>query len=140
MQRQETRLRERSVVLMAAARSSAARAGAGSPRPSPAPRPRAVAGSGARGIRWDRVGRIGLLVVAVVVVILYIGPSLGLLESVREADRRDQQLRQLERDHRRLTHERNSLNSPVTLEREARRLGKVLPGERPYVIDGLPDR
>lgn len=139
MQRQETPFRERSVVLMAAARSSAARAVAGARRPSSAPRPRLVPGGPARRIRWDRVGRIGLLVVAAAVIFLYVGPTVGLIESLNEAGRRDRQLHQLEREHQRLIHQRNVLNSPVTLEREARRLGKVLPGERPYVIDGLPD-
>lgn len=138
LQRQETTLRERSVVLMAAARSSAARVSSGARRPAPAARPRAVPGGGAPKVRWDRVGRVGLLAVAVVVVILYIGPAVGLMESMRESGRRDQQLQQLQREHQRLIRQRNTLNNPVTLEREARRLGKVLPGERPYVIDGLP--
>lgn len=91
-----------------------------------------------QGIRWDRVQRWALLAVCVVVVLLAIGPALGLLETVRESGARKQQLQELEQRNRQLKERKDALNDPSNLEREARRLGKVMPGERPYVIQGLP--
>ena len=90
------------------------------------------------GIKWDRVGRVALVVVALVIAALYVGPIIGLLESVHESGVRNQQLTELEHRNQQLKQRKNALGDPGTLEREARRLGKVKPGERPYVIEGLP--
>ena len=46
----------------------------------------------------------------------------------------------LKRENARLDRERATLNDPATIEREARALGMVRPGERPYAITGLPNR
>ena len=51
------------------------------------PRPRVVAGGG-RAIRWDRVGRVALLMVLLGVVALYVGPSISFLSTYREATAR----------------------------------------------------
>ncbi len=124
---------------MSHARSTAARSAA-LPRRGAAPRARSRPASTGHtgGVRWDRIGRIALIVVAVAVALLYIGPAVGLFESVQESGQRKQELRQLELRNEQLRQRKNALNDPATLEREARRLGKVRPGERPYVIEGLP--
>lgn len=124
---------------MSPARSTAARP-AGMPRRGAAPRARRQSErtAPAGGIRWDRIGRLALIVVAVVVAALYVGPAIGLLESVQEKGQRQQELQQLEQRNQQLRQRKNALNDPATLEREARRLGKVRPGERSYVIEGLP--
>ena len=46
-----------------------------------------VAGGG-RAIRWDRVGRVALLMVLLGVVALYVGPSLSFLHTYRESKAR----------------------------------------------------
>jgi cell division protein FtsB len=107
------------------------------PAPAPRPRPRAVAG-GARGIRWDRVGRVALLVVLMGVLTLYISPSIHLLETWQESKQRRGEVQQLERQNDALRARRTALRDPRTLEREARRLGLVKPGERAYIVRGLP--
>jgi cell division protein FtsB len=107
------------------------------PAPAPRPRPRAVAG-GARGIRWDRVGRVALLVVLMGVLTLYISPSIHLLETWQESKQRRSEVQQLERQNDALRARRTALRDPRTLEREARRLGLVKPGERAYIVRGLP--
>jgi cell division protein FtsB len=121
---------------MAPARS-AARA---HPRPSrPAStRPRVIAGTGARGIRWDRVSRVGLLVVLVGIVALYIGPAHSYVSTLREAKVKRAEVHRLQRENAHLRARRDALRDPKALEREARRLGMVKPGERAYVVKGLP--
>jgi len=126
---------------MSPARQSAAHARA---RPSTQrreqqrpPRPRVVAGGG-RAIRWDRVGRVALLVVLLGVVALYVGPSISFLHTYKEAQARRGEVRALQAENARLRARKQALKSPATLEREARRLGLVKPGERPFVVKGLP--
>lgn len=122
---------------MAPARSTAANGGTqlrrrpahASARPSAATQLR---------VNWDRFGRLVILAVCVVMVYLYAGPLYGLYESWGESKQREQQLQQLEQRNKQLKMRRESLSDPATLEQEARRLGKVRPGERQYVIDGLP--
>jgi len=122
---------------MPPARSHARARSRPAPSPRPRPRPRAVAG-GARGIRWDRVGRVALLVVLLFVVTLYIGPSIHLVETWREAKQRRAEATDLSRQNDVLRARRAALRDPRTLEREARRLGLVKPGERAYIVRGLP--
>ena len=134
---------------MASARSAHARAQPPRREPSrrdaPAPRrprPRVVAGgragAAAAGIRWDRVGRVALLVVLFGIVVLYAGPARSYVSTQREAGQRRAELARLKQEHQRLLARRAELRSPAALEREARRQGIVKPGERPYVIEHLP--
>ena len=122
---------------MAPARHSAARARPQTREPRPRTQPRVVAG-GARGIRWDRVGRVALLIVLFGVVALYVGPSISFFTTWREAQARRGDVHRLQAENRRLRARRAALQDPRTLEREARRLGLVKPGERPYIVKGLP--
>jgi cell division protein FtsB len=91
-------------------------------------------------IRWDRVGRVFLLVMLCGLVYLYIGPSIAYVETLRESKTRSAEVRTLETENRQLRKRRDALKDPRALEREARRLGMVKPGERAYVIKGLPKR
>jgi cell division protein FtsB len=109
-------------------------------RPStqrPRARPRALPG-GARGIRWDRISRVSLLVVLVGIFVLYIGPVRSYWSTVQEAQHRRADVSQLERENARLRGRRAALRNAAALEREARRLGMVRPGERAYVVKHLP--
>ena len=92
---------------------------------------------GARGIRWDRVSRVALLVVLLGILALYVGPARSYWSTVREAKHRRAEVAQLKRENARLRAKRAALRSTSSLEREARRLGMVRPGERAYVIEGL---
>ena len=100
-------------------------------------RPRVLAG-GATALRWDRVSRVALLVVLVVLVYLYAGPAHSYWDTVREARQRRNEVAALKRENDRLRARRAALRGPSALEREARRLGMVRPGERPYVLEHLP--
>jgi cell division protein FtsB len=101
------------------------------------PKPRLVKGAHPP-IRWDRVGRVALLAVLVGIGILYVGPAIGYVQTLREAGHRRAEVRQLEQENTRLRQRRAALRNPATLEREARRLGFVKPGERPYIVKDLP--
>ncbi|HEU4977326.1 MAG TPA: septum formation initiator family protein [Solirubrobacteraceae bacterium] len=125
--------------MASARRASAARA---TPRPGIAgrPRPRAIRGGAARatGIRWDRVGRVALLVVLVGILALYVGPAHSWWVTWHEARQHRAEVSRLEAQNARLRAHVNALRDPKSLEVEARKLGMIRPGERSYVIRGLP--
>jgi cell division protein FtsB len=100
-------------------------------------RPRVLSG-GAAAIRWDRVSRVALLVVLVVLVYLYAGPAHSYWDTVHQAKQRRAEVAELKRENERLRARREALRGASALEREARRLGMVRPGERPYVLEHLP--
>lgn len=119
---------------MPPASSTAARRGA-----RRAPRPPATAlGAAAMRVRWDRVGRVALLLLLGGVLLLYVGPLCSLYSTWRDSRAKQAQLHALEREHQALVHRAAVLRDPRTLATEARRLGLVRPGERPYVVLGLP--
>lgn len=72
------------------------------------------------------------------VVALYVGPSISFFSTYREAKARRGEVRALQAENDRLRERRKELQSSRTLEREARRLGLVKPGERPFIVKGLP--
>ena len=100
-------------------------------------RPRVLAG-GAAAIRWDRVSRVALLFVLLVLVYLYAGPARSFWTTMHEAKQRRAEVAVLKRENARLRARRATLREQSALQREARRLGMVKPGERPYVIEHLP--
>jgi cell division protein FtsB len=91
-------------------------------------------------IRWDRVGRVALLCVLAGLVLLYIGPARSYLAALGQAKARRAEVATLQREHDRLERLRHALVRPGVLEAEARRLGYVKPGERAYIVEGLPRR
>jgi cell division protein FtsB len=88
-------------------------------------------------IRWDRVGRVALLLVLVGVLALYVNPLRSYVSTWNESKTRNAEVAQLERENARLRARKAELRNPRALEREARRLGMVRPGERAYVVEGL---
>lgn len=92
----------------------------------------------APGIRWDRLGRIGLLAVLGMIVLLYVAPARHWLAQSRTAGRQAQDLRDTQAENRRLERRMRALRNPDTLEMEARRMGMVKVGERSYVIENPP--
>jgi cell division protein FtsB len=89
-------------------------------------------------IRWDRVGRCALLAVFLGIVVLYIGPATKLIQAIGQSKSRNAEVQSLQRENTRLSARKRDLLRPGTMEREARRLGYVKPGERAYVIRDLP--
>ena len=90
------------------------------------------------GIRWDRLGRVALLITLVVIVLSYLSPARHWVQQSGTAGRQKQELTQLTGQKKRLQSRLRALRDPGALEREARRLGMVRVGERSYVIENLP--
>jgi len=107
-----------------------------SARPRVVPRRRSP---GPSGIHWERVGRLALLFVLGAIVLLYIPPVTHWLQQSSTAARGRAQVEQLTRDRAQLRARLRALTGPGAVEREARRLGMVGPGERAYVVE-LPSR
>jgi cell division protein FtsB len=93
--------------------------------PGPAPRLR---------LRWERIGRYGLVLVLMIVVGLYVEHALSYLSTRSQANAQSAVVRSLERQNAALRSAASSLNDPATIVRDARALGMVRPGERPYVV------
>ena len=102
-------------------------------------KPRRVSAQGLRGrVRWDRVGRVGLLVVLCVVAGLYVQQALAYLSVRAQASHQRAIVQQLQRSNAALRAQQRSLNNPVTILRDARALGMVRVGEHQYEVTGLP--
>jgi cell division protein FtsB len=91
-------------------------------------------------IRWDRVGRVALLVVLLLLVYLYVGPIRSWWSTWQDSKAKQAQVERLERENAALRKRRAALQTPQALEREARRMGMVKPDERPFVVRGLPNK
>jgi hypothetical protein len=87
-------------------------------------------------VRWDRAGRVGLLVVLVVVVGLYVQHTVSYFSTRAQADGEQAIVTQLAQENARLVKQQRSLSNPATIVRDARALGMVRPNELPYVIMG----
>jgi cell division protein FtsB len=98
----------------------------------------AVALRAAGRIRWDRVGRVALLVTVAIVVCLYIQPALSIVKTWRAERGQASMVHKLIRSNASLTRQVKSLNDPATIVADARALGMVRNGEKPYVVLGLP--
>jgi cell division protein FtsB len=90
-------------------------------------------------VRWDRVGRVALVLVLVVVAGLYIQHAIAYLQARGEADRQQAVVKRLEQQNATLIRQQQQLNDPATIIKDARVLGMVWEGERPYAVSGLPN-
>jgi cell division protein FtsB len=89
-------------------------------------------------VRWDRVGRMALLFVGLLVIYLYINPLRTYLSTWQEAKTKRSEVARLVREHDQLVRRQRALRSPGSIEIEARRLGMVKSDERAYIVRGLP--
>jgi len=89
-------------------------------------------------VRWDRIGRMALLFVGLLLIYLYINPLRTYLSTWQEAKTKRSEVSQLQREHDQLVRRQRVLRSPGSIETEARRLGMVKPDERAYIVRGLP--
>ena len=96
------------------------------------PRPRTRAQSS---IQWQKVGRLALLFTLFVIVLLYIRPVAHWVQQRSTAAHSNADLRDLQREHDRLQARLRQLSGPGAVEHEARKMGMVLQGEQPYVIE-----
>jgi cell division protein FtsB len=114
-------------------------------QPRTAPRPprkpqKVVLRSPKLRVRWERVGRYGLLFVLAIVVGLYVEHTLSYVSTRSQANQQNAIVDQLTRQNRGLARQLKSLNDPATIVRDARALGMVRPGERAYAMIGQSQR
>jgi cell division protein FtsB len=81
---------------------------------------------------------VSLLVVLAVVLLSYIGPTTEYVRSWRLASDTRNEVSQLKHDNALLRGRAKRLKGLESVELEARRSGMARPGERVYVIRGLP--
>ncbi len=118
--------------------TTAPRRVARTPPPRARPRPRRVAlRAPSLRVRWDRAGRIGLLVVLGIVVGLYVQHTLSYLAVRAQASQQQAIVDRLKSQNANLMRQQKALNDSATIVRDARGLGMVRPGERAYVIPGF---
>jgi hypothetical protein len=89
-------------------------------------------------VRWDRLGRVAMLCVLCALLYLYLSAGLSLLRTWREAGRTNAAVASMQREYRQLKAQHATLESPAWVEMQARRLGMMFPGERQYLVRGLP--
>lgn len=105
-------------------------------RMRPAPRPR-TGGSPASRVRWDKVGRVVLVLVLFAVLASYVSPALNFLDAWRDSRSEYANLAALRQENAKLRERIVALGGPDAAERGARKVGMVAAGEGSYVIRGL---
>jgi cell division protein FtsB len=91
-------------------------------------------------VRWERVGRYGLVVVLMIVVGLYVEHTLSYFSTRSQSNQQQAIVNQLTRQNRGLAQQLRLLNDPATIVRDARALGMVRPGELAFAMTGQPQR
>jgi cell division protein FtsB len=84
-----------------------------------------------RSMRWLILG------VAVLIGFLYYRPLSTYLETKQELERRTNELHELKEDRTALERRLAGAEEPTSVERQARRLGLVRPGERLFIVTGV---
>lgn len=91
-------------------------------------------------VRWERLGRVALLVVLAAVVAVYAEHAVSYLSTRSQNARQNAIVRSLELRHAQLEQSERTLNDPTTIIRRARQLGMTRAGEQPYVLTGHSGR
>jgi hypothetical protein len=82
---------------------------------------------------------MAMLFVLLVLVYLYISPVRSLVRAFHQSGAQRAQVAALSRTTSRLLAERTALKRSSTLELDARKQGLVKPGEKEFVVFGLPN-
>jgi cell division protein FtsB len=101
------------------------------------PAPRRRRGSGRSRIQWDRLGRVLLVLVFLLVLAWYVNPVVNFVDAWRDSRAERAHLAELKTENAELRERAAGLEGPDAEERAARRLGMVAEGERSFVIRGL---
>lgn len=85
-------------------------------------------------IRWDRIGRVALVIVLFAVMVSYLNPAMNLFNAWQDSRSSVERLQVLEKENLDLRRELTDAGNPAVVEREARRLGMARMTERAYVV------
>jgi cell division protein FtsB len=87
-------------------------------------------------IDWTRASRLALVAMLLVIVFLYVQPITHWLQQRSTAAHSRAELKALRQEHDRLSTRLHQLTNLGAIEADARQMGMVRRGERPYVILG----
>jgi cell division protein FtsB len=88
-------------------------------------------------IKWDRVGRIALVLVLFAVAYSYLNPAIDLFKTYQSTTAAKAEFHELLKENKRLHRAVQSSDEPAVVEQTARRQGLVAEGETPLVLHGL---
>ena len=88
-------------------------------------------------IKWDRVGRIALVLVLFAVAYSYLNPVINLFETYRSTTAAKAEFHQLLQENKRLHRSIQSADNPAVVAAAARKQGMVAEGETPFVARGF---
>ena len=101
------------------------------------PAPRSRSRRNPSRVRWDKLGRVILVLALFGVLVSYVHPALGVWSAWNDKRSASAELSQLRDEHAALKAKASSLDSDAEAERAARKLGMVADGERAYVIQSF---
>jgi hypothetical protein len=90
-------------------------------------------------VRWDRLGRVAMLCVLIVLAYLYLSAGVHLVSTWHEARGESAKVARMQREHKTLERQHEALGSPGAVEAQARKLGMMRHDERPYILGNLPN-
>jgi hypothetical protein len=90
-------------------------------------------------VRWDRLGRVAMLCVLVVLAYLYLSAGVHLVSTWHQARGESAKVAAMQREHNVLERQHDALGSPGAVEAQARKLGMMRHDERPYIVGNLPN-
>ncbi len=119
--------------------ASQAYAGRSTARRRPAARKRRPAArSGPSRVKWDRVGRIALVLVLIAVGYSYLNPAIDFVKTYTGTTAAKIKLHKLLDENRALHNRVQSAADPMEIQRAGREQGMVAEGEQPTRVRGLP--
>ncbi len=121
---------------MATRTASAGRSASASRRRPAARKRRPAARSGASRVKWDRIGRIALVVVLFAVAYSYLNPAIDFVKTYTATTAAKAQLHELLHENTSLHEQVKSADDPIVIARRARGQGMIAEGETPIVIRG----
>jgi cell division protein FtsB len=119
-----------------ATRARAGRSAPASRRRPAAHKRRPAARSGASRVKWDRIGRIALVVVLAAVMYSYLNPAIDFFKTYTATTAAKAKLHELQHESTKLHEQVKSADDPTVIDRRARGQGMVAEGETPIVIHG----
>jgi hypothetical protein len=90
-------------------------------------------------MRWDRLGRVAMLCVLVVLAYLYLSAGIHLVSTYHQAHGARAKVAVMEHEHAALRRQHEALSSPGAVEAQARKLNMMKRDERPFIVNGLPN-
>ncbi len=88
-------------------------------------------------IKWDRIGRIALVLVLFAVAYSYLNPAIDLFKTYQSTTAAKAEFHELLRENKRLHKAVQTSDKAAVVEGTARQQGMVAEGETPFVLHGV---